>query len=46
MPSARTRIVVGLTLLIYCLVYQLDRSQPSFYNRICNAYRDTVARSG
>ncbi len=46
MSSARARIVVGLTLLCYCLVYQLDRSQPSFYSRICSAYRDTVARNG
>ena len=46
MPSVRTRILLFLTLLCYCLIYQADRSQPFLYSRLCNACRDTVARAG
>ncbi len=46
MPSFRTRILLILTLLCYCLVYQIDRAQPFFYSRLCNIYRDELARTG
>jgi adenylate cyclase len=46
MPSTRSRILIGLALLCYCLIYQVDRTEPLFYTRLCNVYRDAIARSG
>ncbi len=46
MPSIRTRILLVLTLLCYCLVYQVDRTEPFFYSHLCNIYRDTLTRTG
>jgi len=46
MPSVRSRIFIGLALFCYCLVYQVDRTEPLFYTRLCNGYRDAIARSG
>jgi hypothetical protein len=46
MPGKRTRILIGLALLCYAVVYELNQAQPFFYSRLCYLYRDALARSG
>jgi len=46
MPAKRTRILIGLALLCYAAVYELNQAQPCFYSRLCYLYRDALARSG
>jgi adenylate cyclase len=46
MPAFRTRILIALALVCYCVLYQINQLQPSFYVRLSNSYRDAIARSG
>ncbi len=46
MPSKRCRILVGLALALYCLIYQVNQSQPFSYSQLCNTCRDAITRSG
>jgi len=46
MPGKRTRILIGLAVLCFCAVYELNDAQPFFYSRLCYLYRDALSRSG